>query len=146
MKKTILPLMLFICATITSCSSDDSQETNPAEVVSPKEYNILIGGESDPYNAYPLTVVYYKDDENSSLQTEQVNSETNTDVVQSRNLISYDKLGFKFTVGNNGYVNIYSVIITEIESNEIIFQNYNLDIDTGQTFMYDISDNNYTVQ
>lgn len=145
MKKIILPLMLFICLTITSCSDDDSNETNPAEVIDPKEYKVLIYGESDPYTVYPLTVTYYKDNENGSLQTEQVNSETNTDVIQTRNLISYDKLGFKLTVGNNGYANVHHIVITDVESDEIIFEEY-IDLDTGQTFLYDISDNNYTVQ
>lgn len=140
-------MMLTASVFMSSCSDDDSNSTtNPTETIDPKEYKVQLWGSSSAENQYPLTVTYYKDNEEGHIVTEQVNSQTNTDVVESRNLISYDKLGFKLTVDNEVQAPVNTVIITDVDANEVIFESYNLDIDTGQTFMYDISDDNYTVQ
>ena len=142
MRKTIL---LFMLSVLTfSCSDDDT--TTPNEILNPKEYKVQFWGSSSPEVQYPLTVTYYKDNQSGSLVTEQITSQTNTDVIESHNLTSYDKLGFKLTVGNGGQASVNIVIITDIETDQVIFENYTLQIDTGQTFIYDISDQGYTIQ
>lgn len=128
-----------------SCSDDDTTNTAP-ETTQPKEYKFQIWGYSLSQTQYPMTVTYYKDIQNGSLATEIVNSQTNTDVIESRNLSTYDKLGFKLAVGNGGNATINTVIITDVEADEIIFEEYSLQVNTGQTFMYDLSDDTYSVQ
>ena len=59
---------------------------------------------------------------------------------------SYDRLGFKLTVDNEGQAFVNTVIITDVEGNEVVFESYNVEVDTGQIFMYDISDDDYTIQ
>jgi len=142
MKKIIF---MMLTASLISCSDDDNT-TTPNETINSKEYKVQFWGSSSSEVQYPLTVTYYKDNQQGNLITEQTNSQTNTDVIESRTLNSYDKLGFKLSVGNNGQVSVGIVIITDLESNEVLFEDYDLQIDTGQTFMYDISDDNYTVQ
>lgn len=137
--------MLAASAFTISCSDDDNT-SNPIETINPKEYKIQFWGSSSSEVQYPLTVSYYKDSQSGDLVSEQVSSQTNTDVIESRTLTSYDKLGFKLTVDNSGQAPVHIVIITDVESNEVVFENYNMSIDTGLTFMYDISDDNYTVQ
>lgn len=145
MRKIILLLILTVSLFIINCSDDDNG-TTPSEAIDPKEYKVQFWGSSSSEVQYPLTVTYYKDNQQGSLVTEQISSQTNTDIIESRTLTSYDKLGFKLTVGNSGQAPVHIVIITDVESNEVIFENYNVNVDTGQTFMYDISNNNYTVQ
>jgi hypothetical protein len=144
--RKIMHLFMLTASLFTVSCSDDDNATTPSETIDPKEYKVQFWGSSSSEVQYPLTVTYYKDNQQGSLVTEQATSQTNTDVIESRTLTSYDKLGFKLTVGNGGQVPVHIVIITDVESNEVIFENYNVNIDTGQTFMYDISDDNYTVQ
>lgn len=144
MKKTTVILILLMSAIIISCSNDDSVNPNPT--INSKEYKVQFWGTSSPEIQYPLIVTFYKDNQDGSLTTEELNSQTNTDVTESRILNSYDKLGFKLTVGNGGQASVYNVIITDIESNGVMFENEKLQINTGQTFMYDISDQNYTIE
>ena len=145
MKKIILISILTIAPFVISCSDDDNT-SNPIDTINPKEYKIQFWGSSSSEIQYPLTVTYYKDNQNGTLVSEQVSSQTNTDVIESRTISSYDKLGFKLTVANGGQALVNTVIITEVESNEVIFEDYSLQVNTGETYMYDISDDAYIIQ
>lgn len=143
--RRILSMMLTTSALTISCSNDDNT-SNPIETINPKEYKVHFWGSSSSEIQYPLTVTYYKDNQSGALVSEQVSSQTNTDVIESRTITSYDKLGFKLAVANGGQALVNTVIITDVESNEVIFEDYNLLVNTGQAFMYDISDDTHTTQ
>lgn len=145
MRKIMLLKMLAASIFMSSCNDDDNT-VNPVVTVNPKDYKVQFWGFSSSEVQYPLTVTYYKDNQNGIIGTENVSSQTNTDVIESRTITSYDKLGFKLTVGNSGQATVNTVIITDVQSNEVVFESYELDVDSGQTFMYDLSDNTYTVQ
>lgn len=146
MKKLYLLSSLITAIFLSSGCSDDDNPTPTNENVVAKEYKIQFWGYSSSEEQYPLTTNYYKDNQNGELATETTSSLTNTDVIESHTLTSFDKLGFKLTVGNGGQAPVNIVMITDMETNELIFENSSLEIDTGQTFMYDISSNQYTVQ
>jgi uncharacterized protein YcfL len=143
MKKFVL--LALIVLTLFGCSDDDNNNTS-TDTIEPKAYKIQFWGYSSSEVQYPLTVTYYKDNQQGVLSSELVSSQTNTDVIETRTLTSYDKLGFKLAVGNSGQATINTVIITDMETNEVILDNSDLEVNTGQTFMYDVSDDNYTIQ
>ena len=65
-------------------------------------FNISIGcsnlSPSSSSQQYPLNITYFKDDEDGQITTQIVNAQTNTDIIQSLNLESVDKIGFSYDV------------------------------------------------
>lgn len=111
-----------------------------------KEYQLRFTGQSSSSQQYPINIEYYSDDENGQISTEIVNSQTNTDVIQSINLESVDKIGFKYDVSGYEDTVVDFVEIKDVESNTVIFTISSLSIEDNQTFTYDISDDSYTIQ
>lgn len=111
-----------------------------------KDYNIYFSGYSSSSQQYPLTIEYYVDNESGQISTQTVNSQTNTDIIQSIDVESVDKIGFKYDVTNYEESLINRVEVKNIETGEIIFANDNLLMEDNQVFMYNISQNSYTIQ
>ena len=147
MKKTFIKFTLLVIIAINvSCSNDDNSDSSTIIVEEPKEYKIEFSGVGASTMQYPLEITYYVDDQSGSLISESVESQTNMDIVEMRNLTSYNKIGFKFKAYDSGEAYINSIIITDIESNEIIFQNFELNINDNKVFMYNISNDDFTIQ
>lgn len=114
--------------------------------VGPKQYMIEIAGESSSQQQYPIEIIYYYDDESGVLQSETVNTQTNTDIINNYTASTYNKIGFEYSVTGYTESTINSVYITDVSSNTIIFSNSNLEVEDNETFMYDISSNSYTIE
>jgi hypothetical protein len=110
-----------------------------------KEYIVYISGYSSSSQQYPLNITYFKDDEDGQITTQIVNAQTNTDIIQSLNLESVDKIGFSYDVIGYEESIINRVEVTNVETGEIIFAFDDFEIQDNQLFMYDISENTFTV-
>lgn len=111
-----------------------------------KEYNVYFSGYSSSSQQYSLNITYFKDDEDGQVTTQIVNSQTNPDFVQSMNLESVDKIGFSYDVIGYEESIINRVVIKNLETGEIIFDLDDFTIQDNELFMYDISENTYTVE
>lgn len=111
-----------------------------------KEYQISLLGSSSSSQSYPLTIEYYVDDENGQISTQIVNSQTGTDVIESIFIESVDKIGFKYDVTGYEDTVIGGVEIRNVETDTYIFSESSLQIEDNQVFIYDISDNSYTIE
>ena len=109
------------------------------------KYIIEFRGQSSLAVQYPVNIIYFKDDRNGDLTSEIVNSQTSAEIIETRELTSYGKLGFKLSIASGGQADVDTVIIKDVDANQIIFENHNLDIPAGKTFMYVISANSYTI-
>ncbi|WP_127139957.1 hypothetical protein [Flagellimonas marinaquae] len=109
-----------------------------------QEYTINFSGFGSPDEQYPLEITYYFDDENGDLVSATVNSNTNTDIVESNTLITYDKIGFKYQTSSESQAEINMVEVRD-KNDEVIFSSSDLSVDIGQTFMFDISDDSYSI-
>lgn len=109
-------------------------------------YNIYISGYSSSSQQYPLNITYTRDDENGQIYTETVNTQTGTDIIQTLDLDSADKIGFSYDVVGYEESIINRVEITKVETGAIIFTFDNFSIEDNQVFLYDISDNEYTIE
>jgi uncharacterized FlaG/YvyC family protein len=116
----------------------------------PKQYELLYMGQDNANQQLPFELIFYTDDIQGNLQSETVNSVSNTDVYGKKTLQSFDKIGFKFIENENSDIEIWSIYITNLQSNQEILH---LDLEYGvntllsnQTFMYDISDETYTIE
>jgi len=139
-------LLLLIAVSFASCVEDPNNVPcfgcgNVTDQL--KSYKIEIKGDSDSQN--PLQILYYRDDIHGILSSISVNTQTNTNILETSNLSSFNQLGFKFSVGNGGHADIDTVIITDLESNQIIFENHTLNVTPGKIFMYVISTDSYTI-
>lgn len=111
-----------------------------------KEYQISFSGYSSSSQQYPISIEYYVDDDNGLISTQTINSQTNTDIIQSINIESVDRIGFKYDVTNYEESLIEFVEIKNLETNEVIFTSSILEIEDNEVFTYDISENSYTIQ
>lgn len=145
MKKILL--LLLIITSITSCVEDANNAIcDLCNSDGPyRQFKIELRGQSSPDVQYPLNIIYFKNDFDGNLVSEIFSSVTVANVIEIRELYSSYKLGFKLNVGNGGQVPVNTVIITDLKTNQVIFENYNLSVATGQTFMYDIQSNTYTI-
>jgi|GEM_PF-3408642 len=109
-----------------------------------QEYTINFSGFGSPDEQYPLEITYYFDDENGDLVSATVNSNTNTDIVESNTLTTYDKIGFKYQTSSESQAEINTVEVRD-KNDEVIFSSSDLSVDIGQTFIYDISDDSYSI-
>lgn len=148
MKKFLL--LLVMATSLSSCTEEadnapcftcHQQDPKPE----PKEYKIELRGESPAGEQYPLDILYYKDSNQGDITSVAVSSQTNTDIIESKNVMSFNQVGFRFTVGSGGQANISSVVITDVAASQVIFQNHTLNVTPGKIFMYVISSNSYTV-
>ncbi|MEZ4801146.1 MAG: hypothetical protein R2797_00120 [Gelidibacter sp.] len=112
----------------------------------PYEYEIQISGYSSSSQQYPIAITYYWDEESGTLVSQIVNSQTNTDIVNSFNVVAYDKIGFKYDVTGYEESIINSVYITNLDTGSVIFDNSSLEIEDEQVFTLDISEGTYTIQ
>ncbi|HIP33662.1 MAG TPA: hypothetical protein EYG89_02785 [Bacteroidia bacterium] len=111
-----------------------------------KEYQLMFSGSSSSSQQYPLNIIYYIDDENGQISTQAVNSQTNTDIIQSISLETVDKFGFKYDVSGYEQSIINYVEIKNVQTGIVIFSISSLEIQDNQIFTYDISENSYTIQ
>jgi hypothetical protein len=109
------------------------------------EFQISLLGSSSSSQQYPIIIEYYVDNENGQISTEIVNSQTGTDILESIFIESVDKIGFKYDVTGYEESIIGSVEIRNVETDTYIFSASSLQIEDNQVFIYDISDNSYTI-
>lgn len=129
---------------LSSCSEDDNNPINiPLEV---KEYKIQIAGHGPASQQYPLNITYYHDNQEGTIVSEIITSETNQDIIQTKVLSANDKIGFKFTVDNNDEADIFYIKISDVETDEVLIEDSDFNIQEDHKFMYDISENNYSIQ
>lgn len=150
MKRVILILVASLSVTFYSCNNDDDNTANttnpPVNNTEQREYKIQLWGIGTSEPQAPLEIMYYSDTQGGALIPHTVNSQTNQDIVEMYILSSYNKVGFKFDADDNGEAYINTVVITDVEANEVIFENNTLDIDDNETFLYNISEETHSIE
>lgn len=103
-----------------------------------REYRIRFSGSSTPNQQYPLTATFYKSNLNGNLESETIMTTTNTDIFVVNTLATFDKIGFKYQTESASQTVINRVEIYD-GSNNVVFDDNNLSINIGQTFIYTFS-------
>ena len=130
-----------------SCSSDDDTGSeNDTEPVELKSYTIELFGSSTYEQRYPLEITYYSDNKEGDLETTTINSQTNTDIIQEEVLLCNNRIGFEYDVDGYEESLINYVRIIDSETEEVIFEENTLEIEDNQLFLYNISEDSYTVE
>lgn len=144
MKKILL--LLIFALSIAGCTEDaDNACFYCTEPVPSREYKLKFRGHSSSEEQFPVWIFYYVNN-GGTLSSVMDTSQTSTDMVYSITLPSYSRIGFKLNIQNGGQALIDTVTITDVESGEVLFENTSLEITSGETFMYNIPENIYTIQ
>lgn len=78
------------------------------------------------------------------MESETIMTTTNTDIFVVNTLATFDKIGFKYQTESASQAVINRVEIYD-ESNNVIFDDNNLSINIGQTFIYTFSTATYSI-
>ncbi len=141
MKKILVTLLLAILA----ISCDDSNSNPGPDPDYGRRVNIAFTGSDTSGQQYPLTITYFSSDMEQVFTSEIVQSTTGLQISESKELSLELNAGFKTNVPNGSQMLITSVIMTDLDTNEVIFENHSLTISNGKLFMYNIRENTYTI-
>ncbi|MRI00866.1 hypothetical protein GH721_10035 [Kriegella sp. EG-1] len=108
-----------------------------------EEFEIYFsGGYQGPYGEYSLETTYYTDDADGELNSEVVTS--NLFSGEYYTLTAFDKVGFKYETNTESQASVELIEIKDSSGN-IIFTKGDFSIGIGETFIYEISSDSYTV-
>ncbi|WBU90960.1 hypothetical protein [Cellulophaga omnivescoria] len=108
-----------------------------------EEFQIYFNGEHQgQYGEYSLETTYYTDDVDGELNSEVVTS--NLFSGDYYTLTAFDKVGFKYETNTESQASVELIEIKDSSGN-IIFTKSDFSIGIGETFIYEISSDSYTV-
>ena len=108
-----------------------------------EEFQIYFSGEHQgQYGEYSLETTYYTDDADGELKSEIVTS--NLFSGEYYTLTAFDKVGFKYETNTESQASVELIEIKDSSGN-IIFTKGDFSIGIGETFIYEISSDSYTV-
>lgn len=120
------------------CWGCGSETEQPAPAIPTKQYKLEFSGHGSPEQGVYL---FTYSDGTQNMASLFISD----DIFKTQTLSAHTKIGFKLISTDGGQVLIDTVKITDIESNQVLFEGNNLQITFSKTFMYTISTNSYTI-
>ena len=141
MKKIVL--LFFTIVSLIGCVEDAN---NCLGCNDPRRrYKIELRGQSSSENTTGVSITYYGE-VNGTLKPEIVTSQIATDFTETHDITTENRIGFKLSVANGVQAPVNTVIITDDNDiNQIFFENHELNIPGGKTFMYSFFSGNYSI-